>query len=171
MLNPCPECQRISLSQASSLTCARPFPLQPFGVMITLPARSLACCPPRPSRNCTYLFRRVLEGVANANIFPTRIWHAFESEIACFFAAWHLPSLKADFRAFFAASQDEKSVTPLGTLSVMLMICALGVMMRASQTEIFGEAAGISSPQEAEVDLTCSRLQSELYRTCGFDEK
>ncbi|KAJ9090654.1 hypothetical protein QFC19_009512 [Naganishia cerealis] len=104
------------------------------------------------------------------------LWYAFESEIACFFAAWHLPSLKADFKAFFAATHDEKTVTPLGTLSVMLMICALGVMMRASQTEIFGETAGVSSPQEAEVDLTCSRLQSELYlsgayqalRLCSF---
>lgn len=88
---------------------------------------------------------------------------AFENDIACFFAAWHLPTLQADYRAFFAASQEEKSVTPLGTLAVMLMICALGVMMRASQTEIFGEAVGVSSPQDAEADLTCSRLQSELY--------
>ena len=93
-----------------------------------------------------------------------RVWDAFESEIAAFFAAWHLPTLHADYRAFFDATHEEKMVTPLGTLSVMLMICALGVMMRAPQTEIFGEAAGVSSPEEAEADLTCSRLQSELFR-------
>lgn len=28
----------------------------------------------------------------------------------------------------------------------------------------------MSSPQEAEVDLTCSRLQSELYRTYGLPD-
>ncbi|KAJ9099939.1 hypothetical protein QFC21_003945 [Naganishia friedmannii] len=99
-------------------------------------------------------------------LLPTRsqselIWDAFESEIACFFAAWHLPSLKADFRAFFAASQDEKILTPLGTLSVMLMICALGVMMRASQTEIFGETAGVTSSREAEIMIGIYLLNSE----------
>ncbi|GHJ89807.1 hypothetical protein NliqN6_6209 [Naganishia liquefaciens] len=104
------------------------------------------------------------------------VWDAFESEIAAFFAAWHLPTLRADYLEFFDATHEEKMVTPLGTLSVMLMICALGVMMRASQTEIFGEAAGVSSPEEAEADLTCSRLQSELFlsgayqalRLCSF---
>lgn len=81
-----------------------------------------------------------------------------------FFSAWYQPDLKAEFEAFFAMSQEERAVVPLGSLSVYLMICALGIMMRASQKEIFGQTRHEEvDRQEEEVDLTCSRLQSEIY--------
>lgn len=149
-------------SQASFPIFGRHFRSQLSGVTIILQVKLLVFCPLLNNPNCES-FRSYPLSTGRTNNC-TRIWEAFESEIACFFAAWHLPTLHADYRAFFAASQEDKMVTPLGTLSVMLMICALGVMMRASQTEIFGEAVGVSSPQDAEADLTCSRLQSELYR-------
>jgi hypothetical protein len=55
-------------------------------------------------------------------------------------------------------------MTTLGTLSVMLMVCSLAVMVRASEKEIFGSLNDKSlSISDAEDDLTCSRMQSELY--------
>jgi hypothetical protein len=85
-----------------------------------------------------------------------------------FFSAWHFPTLKAEYHHFFDLSATEKMTTPLGNLSVYLMISALGIMMRASQKEIFGQAPqGSAILQSEELDLTCSRLQSELYR--AFD--
>lgn len=80
----------------------------------------------------------------------------------------------------------EKMNVPLSSLSVFLMICSLGewsllvddaervgCVMRASKFEIFGhpdrkvaleaKKAGVSPPRDPK-DLTCSRLQSELYR-------
>jgi len=82
-----------------------------------------------------------------------------------FFCAWHFPTLKAEYHSFFDLSASEKMTTPLGNLSVYLMISALGIMMRASQKEIFGEAPqGPATIPSEGTDLTCSRLQSELYR-------
>ena len=67
----------------------------------------------------------------------------------------------------------EKMNVPLSSLAIFLMICSLGCVMRASKTEIFGhpdrtvaaeaKRAGVSPPRDTK-DLTCSRLQSELYR-------
>ncbi len=94
-----------------------------------------------------------------------------------FFCAWHFPSMKQEFTNFFRLSSAEKMTIPLGNLSVYLMISALGIMMRASQKEIFGQAPqGSASLKKEEIDLTCSRLQSELYlsgayqalRLCSF---
>jgi hypothetical protein len=93
------------------------------------------------------------------------LWVSFEEEIAMFFCAWHFPTLKEEYRNFFRISASDKMTTPLGNLSVYLMISALGIMMRASQKEIFGQAPqGSANLRREEVDLTCSRLQSELYR-------
>jgi hypothetical protein len=56
-------------------------------------------------------------------------------------------------------------MTTLGTLSVMLMVCSLAVMVRASEKEIFGTISVVSPDATPEdEDLTCSRMQSELYR-------
>jgi hypothetical protein len=92
------------------------------------------------------------------------LWQSFEEEIARYFSAWHLPSLKTEFEAFFELSNDDQMMTTLGTLSVMLMICSLAVMVRASEKEIFGglndKSLDISDDDD---DLTCSRMQSELY--------
>ncbi len=82
-----------------------------------------------------------------------------------FFCAWHFPTLKTEYHTFFEQSATEKMTTPLANLSIYLMICALGIMMRASQKEIFGSVPqGKVELRKEEVDLTCSRLQSELYR-------
>jgi hypothetical protein len=96
------------------------------------------------------------------------LWQSFEEEIARYFSAWHLPSLKSEFEAFFDLSNEDQMMTTLGTLSVMLMICSLAVMVRASEKEIFGglenKTLGASDDED---DLTCSRMQSELY--CEHD--
>ena len=92
------------------------------------------------------------------------LWMSFEEEIARYFSAWHLPSLKAEFEAFFELSNEDQMMTTLGTLSVMLMVCSLAVMVRASEKEIFGSLNDKSlSISDDEDDLTCSRMQSELY--------
>lgn len=96
------------------------------------------------------------------------IFEMFEAEIAMFFSAWHLPTLKADFRAFFRLDARGKAVTPMALLSLYLMICSLGVLLRASQKEIFGREGnsiqGGMNIEDEENDMTSSRLQSELYR-------
>lgn len=74
-------------------------------------------------------------------------------------------------------SAAEKTSVPMSRLAVYLMICACGTsasdarlsagcVMRAAKTEIFGgdgqpNALGMSARDPN--DLTCSRLQSELY--------
>jgi hypothetical protein len=97
-------------------------------------------------------------------VYDLSLWVSFEEEIAMFFSAWHFPTLKAEYHHFFEQSRTDKMTTPLANLSIYLMISALGIMMRASQKEIFGSAPQGSALCLEEVDLTCSRLQSELYR-------
>lgn len=93
------------------------------------------------------------------------LWTSFEEEVAIFFCPWFEPDLKAEFQGFFAKSQEEKTATPLASLSLYLMICALGIMVRASEKEIFGRTRHREvDEQEEKTDLTCSRLQSEIYR-------
>jgi len=97
--------------------------------------------------------------------FDLSLWQSFEEEIARYFSAWHLPSLKTEFEAFFELSNDDQMMTTLGTLSVMLMICSLAVMVRASEKEIFGglNDKSLDISDDDDDDLTCSRMQSELY--------
>lgn len=57
----------------------------------------------------------------------------------------------------------------LGALSVMLMVCSLSVMVRASEFEMYGKN-GLEAPDlnpGDQEDLTTSRMQSELYRECS----
>ncbi|RXK36927.1 hypothetical protein M231_05829 [Tremella mesenterica] len=114
---------------------------------------------------------------------------SFKEEICVFFLAWHQPTLEAEYRRFFSLTTSEKKNVPLFCLALYLMICALGSLMRASKLEIFGEAMIDSSSRNSSMedertkgtmrdqkDLTCSRLQSELYlsgadqalRLCSF---
>ncbi len=99
----------------------------------------------------------MLPSIAQSEI----LWQGFEEEIAMFFSAWHLPSLRSEFQSFFRLPDEAKMTTPLGSLSTYLMICALGILVRASEREIVGEQK--DKAEEAE-DITTSRLQSELYR-------
>ena len=70
----------------------------------------------------------------------------------------------------------EKLAVPLSCFALNLMICSLGrsgtgiemlmigTMMRASIAEIFGSPNRDSKVPHDPKDLSCSRLQSELYR-------
>jgi hypothetical protein len=96
---------------------------------------------------------------------------AFVDEIAVLFEAWVLPDLCTSFRHFFTLSNAEKRAHPLQELSLFIMICSLGCMIRSSASEIFGD--GKPSPHNTEraagdKDLTTSRLQSELYLSAAY---
>lgn len=86
------------------------------------------------------------------------------------------PSLDDEYKRFFSLDAGEKAKVPLASLSLYLMICSLGVMMRASLSEMFGHtnraaasaAAAAGDTSKEPVDMTSSRLQSELYRTLPF---
>ncbi|BEJ13037.1 hypothetical protein CspHIS471_0302110 [Cutaneotrichosporon sp. HIS471] len=96
---------------------------------------------------------------------------AFVDEIAVLFEAWVLPDLCASFSHFFTLSSTEKRSHPLQELSLFIMICSLGCMIRSSASEIFGD--GKPSPPHTgraagDKDLTTSRLQSELYLSAAY---
>ncbi|TXT07180.1 hypothetical protein VHUM_03350 [Vanrija humicola] len=100
---------------------------------------------------------------------------AFLDEIAVLFKAWHLPTLIEDYRAFFALPTSEKRTQPLANLSLFVMVCSLGSMVRASIGEIFGHSgnSNATSPVVNMIphngkDHTSSRLQSELYLSAAF---
>lgn len=96
---------------------------------------------------------------------------AFVDEIDVLFDAWVLADLVASYRQFFALSNAEKRSHPLQELSLFIMICSLGSMIRSSVSEMFGE-----KPQRPHTparptddkDLTSSRLQSELYLSAAY---
>ncbi|ORX35799.1 fungal-specific transcription factor domain-domain-containing protein [Kockovaella imperatae] len=106
----------------------------------------------------------------------------WEEEVSSYFLAWHVPSLKGEFRRFFAMTTAEKMNVPLSSLSLFLMICSLGCVMRATRSEIFGHPDSNGREDEPSPktkdpkDITSSRLQSELYlsgayqalRLCSF---
>lgn len=100
------------------------------------------------------------------------LYESFITEIGCMFQAWHEGNLLADFRAFFALSAADKKTQPLSHLSLFIMICALGSMVRASSNEIMGEGnegSPTSTSQRSDKgDLTSSRLQSELYLSAAY---
>ncbi|KAK8864494.1 hypothetical protein IAR55_001744 [Kwoniella newhampshirensis] len=109
------------------------------------------------------------------------LWEAWFDDYAAHFAPFHMPTLEAEYLRFFAMSTPEKMNVPLSSLAVFLMVCALGCLMRATSSEIFGhpdrEVAAQAKTQGTALkdprDLTCSRLQSELYpyqalRLCSF---
>jgi hypothetical protein len=58
----------------------------------------------------------------------------------------------------------EKSSVPMSRLALFLMVCACGCVMRAARTEIFGVdgQASLGNAVDSK-DITCSRLQSELF--------
>jgi len=95
--------------------------------------------------------------------------NAFVDEIAVLFQAWHMPTLKAEYRAFFAMSPAEKRKQPLAHLALCIMICSLGCMVRASGNEIMGADQMPKAPTRDDCkDLTSSRLQSELYLSAAY---
>ncbi|WVQ99585.1 hypothetical protein IAU59_006721 [Kwoniella sp. CBS 9459] len=64
---------------------------------------------------------------------------------------------------------------PLASLALVLIICALGCVIRATTVELFGHpdsSVAQHEPKKPAVkdpkDLTCSRLQSELYLSASF---
>lgn len=97
--------------------------------------------------------------------------HAFVDEIAVLFEAWVLPDLCTSYRQFFQLSTAEKRSHPLQELSLFIMICSLGSMIRSSASEIFGDGkpppTNSDSPPDHK-DLTSSRLQSELYLSAAY---
>lgn len=100
---------------------------------------------------------------------------AFLDEIAVLFKAWHLPTLIEDYRAFFALPTSEKRTQPLANLSLFVMVCSLGSMVRASIGEIFGHSGNsaatspvVNMSAHNGKDHTSSRLQSELYLSAAF---
>jgi hypothetical protein len=58
-----------------------------------------------------------------------RLLQSWHDEICAFFVAWHTPTLEAEFRRFFTMTTLEKMNVPLSSLSVYLMICALGKLL------------------------------------------
>ena len=121
---------------------------------------------------------RVLAAFIARHVLTSRLLDSWRDEVCAFFLGWHTPTLEADYRRFFGMTTAEKMNVPLSSLAIFLMICAQGCVMRASKSEIFGhpdrnvayeaKKAGVSPPRDAK-DLTCSRLQSELYRECARD--
>lgn len=101
------------------------------------------------------------------------LFDAFVTEIAVLFEAWAPADLMASYRHFFALSTAEKRSHPLQELSLFIMICSLGCMIRSSASEIFGgkeEDAPQNNPNRTDddKDLTSSRLQSELYLSAAY---
>nr|XP_019011068.1 uncharacterized protein I206_04376 [Kwoniella pini CBS 10737]OCF49849.1 hypothetical protein I206_04376 [Kwoniella pini CBS 10737] len=104
------------------------------------------------------------------------LWKAWEEEHGVYVNPFHTPSMHAEYSAFFAMSTKDKMNVPLASLSLYLIICALGCVIRATSQELFGQ------PDPARVkdlparkpsltaykDLTSSRLQSELYLSASF---
>lgn len=131
-------------------------------------ARLSDSCQIKSSLNC-----RSITGRADA-----RLLDSWRTEVCPFFIAWHTSSLEVEYRRFFTMTTAEKMNVPLSSLAIFLMICSLGCVMRASKMEIFGhpdrkvaneaKLAGVSPPRDVK-DLTCSRLQSELYCKCKAD--
>ncbi|RSH86499.1 uncharacterized protein EHS24_004756 [Apiotrichum porosum] len=89
---------------------------------------------------------------------------SFYEEIGLLFEAWHVPTLMAEFRHFFSLSAAEKRTQPLSNLALYIMICSLGCMVRAANTEIMSDAQKNAESK----DLTSSRLQSELYLSAAY---
>ncbi|WRT66485.1 uncharacterized protein IL334_003444 [Kwoniella shivajii] len=112
------------------------------------------------------------------------LWNAFEDDYAVFFHPFHVPTIHAEYSAFFSMSTSDKMNVPLSSLALYLIICGLGCVIRATTAEIFGDpdarVAQQNNPKKSSQrntkDLTCSRLQSELYlsasqqalRLCAF---
>lgn len=108
----------------------------------------------------------LLPGAEDAEL----LLEAFTEEIAVIFEAWSPPKLEAGFRHFFALSPQEQRSQPLQELSLWIMICSLGSMIRSSISEIFGDSdsAGTQARPSDDKDHTSSRLQSELYLSAAY---
>nr|XP_018262849.1 uncharacterized protein I303_04334 [Kwoniella dejecticola CBS 10117]OBR85007.1 hypothetical protein I303_04334 [Kwoniella dejecticola CBS 10117] len=112
------------------------------------------------------------------------LWRAWEEEHAVYVNPFHTPSMHTEYSAFFAMSTKDKMNVPLASLALYLIICALGCVIRATTTELFGQPdpSRVKDLQPRKPlptdykDLTSSRLQSELYlsassqalRLCAF---
>ncbi|WVW84031.1 hypothetical protein I302_106059 [Kwoniella bestiolae CBS 10118] len=103
------------------------------------------------------------------------LWQAWEEEHAVYFHPFHMPTIHAEYSAFFAMSTQDKMNIPLSSLALHLIICALGCVIRATCAELFGNP-DVSMARNGHVrklskdqkDLTSSRLQSELYLSASF---
>lgn len=146
-------------------------------------------------------------------IYVSSLWNAWTDGYQAYFSPFHLlvnthvcvswllltnnsrPTVRSEYAKFFAKSTEDKLNTPLSSLAVFLMVCALGrllslvfayemyklwngsagSLLRATAAEILGHPdpeVTVNARSKGEVprdlkDLTSSRLQSELY--CTFD--
>ncbi|OCF33020.1 hypothetical protein I316_05358 [Kwoniella heveanensis BCC8398] len=103
------------------------------------------------------------------------LWHAWEEEHSAYFHPFHMPTIRAEYTNFFSMSTEEKMNTPLASLALFLILCALGCVIRATSVELFGHPDPRVAQKEPKgpivrdpKDLTCSRLQSELYLSASF---
>ncbi|ODN94265.1 hypothetical protein L198_05121 [Cryptococcus wingfieldii CBS 7118] len=102
------------------------------------------------------------------------LWEDWANTYGSYVSPFHIPSLKQEYSSLFAKLPDEKMSVPLSALAVILTICALGCLSRATAAEMFGHPNraqrtpdDLGGPDVKEPkDLTTSRLQSELY--CGL---
>ncbi|WVF71283.1 hypothetical protein IAT40_006086 [Kwoniella sp. CBS 6097] len=103
------------------------------------------------------------------------LWQAWEEEHSAYFHPFHMPTIRAEYKNFFSMSTEEKMNTPLASLALFLILCALGCVIRATSAELFGhpDPKGVQDMPNGPTnkdpkDLTCSRLQSELYLSASF---
>ncbi|TYJ55982.1 hypothetical protein B9479_003367 [Cryptococcus floricola] len=104
------------------------------------------------------------------------LWEDWTNTYGSYVSPFHIPSIKEEYRSFFAKPPDEKMSVPLSALAVFLTICALGCLSRATAAEMFGHPnraqTAPDDPGGPDVkepkDLTTSRLQSELYLSAAY---
>ncbi|OXC67489.1 hypothetical protein AYX13_03998 [Cryptococcus neoformans] len=104
------------------------------------------------------------------------LWNAWTDGYQAYFSPFHLPTVRSEYAKFFAKSTEDKLNTPLSSLAVFLMVCALGSLLRATAAEILGHPdpeVTVNARSKGEVprdlkDLTSSRLQSELYLSAAY---
>ncbi|WVR06955.1 hypothetical protein IAU60_003991 [Kwoniella sp. DSM 27419] len=101
------------------------------------------------------------------------LWEAWEQEYSAYFHPFYMPAYRAEYFRFFAMSNIDKMNTPLASLALFLIQCAIGCLIRTTSAELFGTPdfkhapPGMSKVRDPK-DLTCSRLQSELYLSASF---